>query len=504
MSGREQIADVCLVVEGTYPFVRGGVAAWTDELIRAFPDLTFSIVYLGASRRDHGAVRYDVPPSVVHLETHFLGDAFDPHSEVNSRLGVGDLEPRVLESLVEALRHRGDVHGTKGIEDGLLDALSVEVGPNESPRRVDDRVWNTLRSDYFRRCDGASFVDYFWTLRTMQAPLRLVADIARRAPRARLVHALSTGYAGLLAALIARRTGAKLVLTEHGIYTKERKIDLNSAEWIPAPREGDERAGVGDHVRELWIELFECLGRITYSQADLIVSLYEGNRSRQVSDGANPEKTLVVPNGIDLDRFEPLRARRPAHVPQVVGFVGRLVPIKDVKTFIRAMRVVCDSLPDAEGWIVGGNEESPSYAEQCRALVRNLDLTGRVSFLGHRDVTEILPRLGVSMLTSISEAQPLTVLEAFAAGVPVVTTDVGACRELVEGRSPSDRSLGVAGQVVPSAMPEATASAAISLMTDEKRWRQAQTAGIARVRAFYGKHVMATQYRQIYESRMGG
>jgi len=501
VNDRAPIADVCLVLEGTYPFVRGGVAAWTDELIRSFPDRTFSILYLGASRRDHGPARFELPKSVVHFETHFLGDAFDSHSDVRSRLGIGDFDPRVLESLVRALPRRG-VPGSRECDEELLDSLLSEPPRRFRTGSANEAIWETLRSDYSNRCGGASFVDYFWTLRTMQAPIRLIADIARRAPRTKLVHAVSTGYAGLLAALLSRRTGAKLVLTEHGIYTKERKIDLNSADWIPSPSEGDERLGVGDHVRELWIELFECLGKVAYTRADAIISLYAGNRNRQVVDGASPHKTKIVPNGIDLARFEPLRERRTETIPKVVGFVGRLVPIKDVKTFVRAMRVVCDSVPGAEGWIVGGSEEAPSYAEQCRELVRSLGLVERVTFLGHRDVTEILPKLGVSMLTSISEAQPLSLLEAFAAGVPVVTTDVGACRELVEGRLADDRALGSAGHVVPIATPDASAAAAISLLTDEVAWRRAQTAGIARVRAFYGKDSMADRYREIYDLGM--
>ena len=71
--------------------------------------------------------------------------------------------------------------------------------------------------------------------------------------------------------------------------------------------------------------------------------------------------------------------------------------------------------------------------------MRSLGLDGKLGFLGHRNVFELLPKLGVLMLTSISQAQPLAILEAFAAGVPCVATDVGACREQIEGASDEDR-----------------------------------------------------------------
>ena len=102
---------------------------------------------------------------------------------------------------------------------------------------------------------------------------------------------------------------------------------------------------------------------MAYAAADPIVSLYEGNRARQIADGAAPARTRVIPNGIDLDRFAARAAGRPAAIRRrVVGLIGRIVPIKDIKTFIRAMREVVAVLPDAEAWIVGPEDEDSRYA----------------------------------------------------------------------------------------------------------------------------------------------
>ncbi|HVJ91954.1 MAG TPA: GT4 family glycosyltransferase PelF, partial [Labilithrix sp.] len=188
--------------------------------------------------------------------------------------------------------------------------------------------------------------------------------------------------------------------------------------------------------------------------------------------------------------------------PRVLGLVGRVVPIKDIKTFIRAMRVVHSVLPDAEGWIVGPEDEDKGYAEECRHLVESLGLVGTVRFLGFKNVDDIFPRLGLNVLTSISEAQPLVVLEGFAAGVPCVSTDVGCVRELVHGAAPEDRAHGVAGAVVDIASPEATARAAVDLLSDSHRWYAAQAAGIARVEKMYTQEAMLARYRSIYEDAL--
>ena len=78
MSPRDKpLADVCLLLEGTYPYVRGGVSSWIHRIVTALPDLTFSAVLFGGQRGDFGAPRYEVPSNLVHLETHYLADAWE-------------------------------------------------------------------------------------------------------------------------------------------------------------------------------------------------------------------------------------------------------------------------------------------------------------------------------------------------------------------------------------------------------------------------------------------
>jgi polysaccharide biosynthesis protein PelF len=354
-----------------------------------------------------------------------------------------------------------------------------------------DAAWDWICENYLRDGASLSFTDYFWTIRATHVALFALAEIAARLPPARFYHSVSTGYAGFLGALLAHLRGGPLILTEHGIYTKERMIDLASAETFP----GDGANGAG---RRLWMRFFQGLGKMAYASADSIVALYDGNRKRQIDDGAEPSRTRIVPNGVEVERFRPLRAKRPERTPPIIGFIGRVVPIKDVKAFIRAIKAVVAELPEAEGWIVGPTSEDPAYASECRQLVASLGLERSVKFLGFRPPEEILPRVGLLALTSISEALPLVVLEAFASGLPVVTTDVGACRELIEGRTAQDRALGTAGAVVPIADPQATARAALTLLREPLRWRAAQGAAIRRVETHYTQDQMIEAYRQLY------
>ena len=214
---------------------------------------------------------------------------------------------------------------------------------------------------------------------------------------------------------------------------------------------------------------------------------------------ASPLKTERIPNGIDIARFAPLRALRPAQVPPVLCLIGRVVPIKDVKNFIRALRSVINQLPEAEGWIAGPENEDPAYAEECKLLIASLGLQDRVRFLGFQQLTELLPKVGLVVLSSISEALPLVLLEGFAAGVPAVSTDVGSCRQLIEGLDDEDRALGPSGRVVGLADPKALADAAVELLSDPAAWQRASDAGVERVRRYYSLERMLGRYRDVYE-----
>jgi len=496
-------ADIALILEGTFPYVRGGVSSWINEIIKAHPQYRFALVFLGSRRADYQGMRYTLPDNVVHFEEHYLYDA-PAHAPIVPLPRKGE---RTAFELVHAL--------IQALEDGaafaqtlpLLRQVAAAMMPGGTLQLEDflhsEQSWELICQNYRRHCTDPSFVDFFWTVRIMLQPLWLLARLAHGLLDVRLVHCASTGYAGFAGALLQQTRGIPLVLSEHGIYTKERKIDLFKSEWIRDNRNVFQRDPTElSYFRQMWVRFFEWLGRYCYAGADPIVALYEANRQRQIADGAAPGRTRNIPNGISLARFSPLRAQRPATPPPVLCLIGRVVPIKDVKTFIRAMRRVANQMPHVQGWIAGPTEEDPAYADECANLVRSLGLDEQVRFLGMQRMEDLLPRIGLVVLSSISEALPLVVLEGYAAGVPTVTTDVGSCRQLVEGLDAPDRALGPSGRVVPIADPQQLADAALQLLGDPAAWQAASQAGVARVERYYSDTLMFERYRQIYENAL--
>ena len=497
--------DVMLLLEGTFPYVSGGVSSWVNQIIRGFPDLRFGLCFLGSRREDYDKMKYALPDNVVHIEAHYMHEPHDTPVVTRTR---GDTA-RYADALTFHQQLR-QPYRNKQTTDELSQAL-LALTPHlldgqaldESSFLYSEASWQTIVSQYREHCTDPSFVDYFWTVRIMHAPIWKLAKIADSLIPARCYHTISTGYAGFLGTLLHQKSGRPLILSEHGIYTKERKIDLFQSEWIRDNRGVFEKdASQISYFRDLWIRFFEALGRMCYESAGDIVALYEMNRLRQVSDGAAAERTRSIPNGIDLPRFAALRASRPALPPPIICLIGRVVPIKDVKTFIRAMRTIITLIPDAQGWIAGPEDEDPEYAEECRNIAEGLDLQDRLKFLGFQKVDDLMPQVGLIVLSSISEALPLVLLEGFAAGVPAVSTDVGSCRQLIYGLDEEDRALGAAGAVVGIAEPQALAEAAAALLSDPQRWHAAQRAGIARVERYYTQDMMFAQYRTLYQQAM--
>lgn len=495
------IADVCMLLEGTYPYVRGGVSSWIHQLISGLPEVSFSLIFIGGAPASYGEQQYKMPANVVHFEMHFLETSWQTN-DAQPRKGDRKKMAKVRE--MHQCFHRPGAELPSELADEVMSLIGDGKGLSREDFLYSQASWEAITEGYETYCSDPSFVNYFWTLRSMHAPIFLLAEIARKAPPARVIHSISTGYAGLLGAFLKRRWECPFILSEHGIYTKERKIDLAQASWI-----NDRPDSVGEglsaevgYIRRMWIRFFEQAGRLTYQAADPIIALYDGNRLRQIADGAQAERTQVIPNGISLAAYRDAMEQRPEGIPPVVGLIGRVVPIKDIKTFIRAMRGVVSSMPEAQGWIIGPDEEDASYAEECRSLVASLGLQEQVKFLGFQNISAIMPSLGVMALTSISEAQPLVILEAYAAGVPVVATDVGSCRELIEGGCADDVALGSAGETVAIADPQASAQAILNLLQNPQRWKQAQQAGLQRVTRFYTEALMFERYRQLYATAM--
>lgn len=490
--------DVLFLCEGTYPYVPGGVSSWIHSLIVGMRDLNFGILYLHTSEKEELKLRYELPPNLQDLVVFNLYDmVYKPQSSSPFQADAWrDVKP-FLQGII-----RGEA---TGFERAVRHLAGTAGGPPSLTMRdlsASYDAWEVLTEAYRETYPAASFNDFFWSWRYAFLPLFKLfhAEI----PQARMYHTVTTGWSGILAAIASAKMKRPYIVTEHGLYVNERRIEISQADWIyvDAPTRGHLEIGLGT-FKEIWINLFLALGKICYEGAEEIFTLFEGNRQREIEFGAPPEKIRIIPNGVNVEAFSQPKANAlPASDAFRVALVGRVVPIKDIKTFIKACRHMANEIPNLEVYICGPEDENPEYYAACETLVDALGLHKVVKFTGRVDVREYYHCLDVQVLTSISEGQPLVVIEGFCAGLPCVASDVGACSELILGGNPEDRALGPAGIVTWVGNPRQTAEAVISLYRDPERKKQMGEAAKKRAASYYQRTDMLAAYHEIYKKYM--
>ncbi|MBQ4529716.1 MAG: GT4 family glycosyltransferase PelF [Lachnospiraceae bacterium] len=469
---------VCLICEGSYPYVSGGVAGWVQMLCESFGDVEFVIWSIATTREEMSEYKYQLPDNVKEVRTIYLGDDnFQTHYK---KVSLKPEETEVLRKLVTNKSNEIDWKKTlefiKKYKKHLVDIL---MGEN---------FYNICLEEYNQSGSSEIFRQYLWNFRGMYFPFMDI--LTGETVKADLYHALSTGYAGILGSCASYIEEKPFVLSEHGIYTREREEDIIRAEWV--------KGG----FKELWIDFFKKISMISYQKADVVTSLFEVNKTLQIELGCPEEKIRLISNGVSVEDYSNLVSHNKLEKGKFnIATILRVVPIKDVKTMLLAFEIVQEQLPEANLAILGGYDESPEYYEECLELINSLKIKN-VKFYGRVNVKEYMPDIDLLLLSSISEGQPLAILEGMAAGIPFVSTNVGDCKSLLEGNEGD--GLGRAGYIVPVMDSKAMAEAIIYCEKHPKQLKQMGEVGRKRVERYYKKESFLQQYRELYKKLGGG
>lgn len=488
--------DVCLIVEGCYPHIAGGVSTWVDWLIRAQPDVTFRVLSIVAPGEERQA-RFQFPDNLVAFREIGLGQA-EPSRSLRKFLhpligkkGLNQPQRRALADNLCRFILSGSLDDLRAVF-ALIRENKVDLASILHDRHTFELVCETYKG----LMPYGIFEDFYWAWHSLMGGLFSI--LTTHLEPARTFHAISTGYAGLLLARAKLEFDAHTIVTEHGIYTNERRIELLMADWLVDTIDNGYRLDRSRlDLRDVWVRSFESYARACYEASDKITTLFSDNQPMQKDLGADPARLEVIPNGIDFERFAAIDAASDDG-PPTVALIGRVVPIKDIKTFIAAIARLRQRIPDVRAFVAGPVDEDEVYASECMAMAQELGLTQTLTFTGRVNVIELMGQVHVIALTSLSEAQPLTVLEAGAACRPCVTTNVGACREMLEGAQDEAPHLGAGGIVTDILNVDQIAEALEALLLDPARRKAYGKALQERVRRYYTTPISRERYRAIY------
>jgi glycosyltransferase involved in cell wall biosynthesis len=302
--------------------------------------------------------------------------------------------------------------------------------------------------------------------------LRLRSYVARE--KIRVVHT-HMDVADFHGALAARLGGARAVVS-----TKHAPDEFRS--------------------RRTWKRLpFLLLERLAYAMDDAVIVVSEGLASfLETTEHLPRRKMTVIGHGVGapadaLPRAEERRALRLRLFDPLLGAVGRLSPEKGHVHLVRALPAILAAFPQA-GLVLAGDGPERRGLE---AEARRLGLDDRIEFLGHRrDVHRILASLDLFVQPSLYEGFGLSLLEAMAAGLPVVASRIGGIPEIVDD--------GESGVLVPAGDPEGLAAAAVALLRDPQRARRLSETAAARARERHSISSEAAEIDALYTRILEG
>ncbi|MEV6400599.1 GT4 family glycosyltransferase PelF [Streptomyces sp. NPDC051907] len=460
---------VTLLTEGTYPHSHGGVSVWCDQLVTAMPDVDFEVIAVTGTGRE--PLAWELPAHVRPPVTVPMWGP-DPVGAAPRGRRLRQLM-RTYERFLTALL---DPAGEQHFSAALYELAHAARDGHLSPALRSDRAVRTLvgvwsRSDLPVHAARPTLHDALTATDLLEHALR---PLAAAPPERGVSHAVSGGIAALPGLAGRQLHGVPLLLTEHGVYLRERYLGYRTGPYRWP-------------VKALLLGFFRLLAEETYRVAALVTPGNRYNRLWEERGGADPRRIRTVYNGVDPAAFPPAG---PEPEQPTLSWAGRVDPIKDLESLIRAFALVRAEEPAARLRLFGGTPRGgEAYRERCEALAAELGQADAVTFEGRiEDIRDAYAAGSIVMLSSISEGFPFTLIEAMSCGRATVSTDVGGVREAV----------GDSGLVVPPREPEAMARAALELLRDPRRRAAMGEAARLRVIEQFTLRQTVDSFRSIY------
>ena len=467
--------SISLITEGTYPVHDGGVSVWCDQIVRGLAPDRFHIDAITVGDDDRYV--WTLPDNVTSIrrvplwtvETRrrpALGRraaalTIDALYSLVRAVATNDRGGEFLASLEQLYRSGGDgrlAHLLKrnSTVEFTLGSMRASVPKGRTPIGL----------------PAPTIADATKMLGLLEHLLRPLSVVPTRS---QLCHATSNGVSAMLAMTAKWEYGTPFLMTEHGIYLRERYIE-NSPHSMP------------HHQRSFLLGFYKQLTTAAYATADAIAPVCDYNRRWEQANGADLDKIELIHNGIDPDEFS---SSAPEPDAPTLVWVGRIDPLKDVKTLLRAFALVKAAMPGAILRIFGGTPiGNEYYLAECLDLHEQLGLGPSAVFEGRvRPIADAYLKGHAVVATSISEGFPYAVLEAMASGRATIATDVGGVWEAV----------GETGVLVPPQDEGALAQACLDLLRDPARRARLASAARERAQVLFPVDLCLARYGELYD-----
>lgn len=425
---------VLMILEGTYPFNGGGVSTWADMLCNKIKNVEYTLYSINAnleikskyklSDNVSGIIQVPLwsplePQELNNYSTSFY--EFVARKESDNELQILEVFLPVFERFITAIYTE-----TRNIED--FDMIFFEMWQffqtNDYKKTMKSSlIWRSYCHIVTEIIDNendenVTLYDLTFGMRWLY---RFLIPLSIDVPKVDISHLTISGFPVIPALILKYKYGTPIIATEHGVFIRERLLAINASEYT-------------FFLKKFLIKLSECVTELVYHKADLILSVNKFNIIWEKMYGANPNKIEIIYNGIDHELFKPVQ--KPMHlygIPTVVA-AARIFELKDIITMIKSCAIVKMEIPNIKYLVYGDKNAVPEYTLACETLIYELGLVENFILAGFHDTPNLIFSEGdISILTSISEGFPYTILESMSCGIPVVATDVGGVSEALDG-----------------------------------------------------------------------
>ena len=486
--------SVLLLTEGTYPFAGGGVSTWCDLLCRELSDIDFYVIAVTGS--PIATLKYKIPSNVHYVRQVPLWGSEEPSEYVRPDMSFADVYLNRVETTPQAIRHRFipvfekflqemfSARSRRPLDPNVIHQLYLYFQKYEYKRTLQSpQTWKTFLRTVQRQCEldnvpNSKLPSLYDLTTAMRWLYNYLMPLNAFVPKTDLAHATIAGTSNLPAIVAKLEYGTPIIVTDHGIYIRERYIAISTGKFTP-------------FAKKFMLDLSSYATRLLYASADQVSPVCDYNHRWETRFDADEARIKTIHNGIDPAIFQPKeKPDKTRNRPTVVA-AARVFPLKDIETMIRSCAVVREQIPDVQYIVYGPTDVDPPYTKKCLDLVSELHLQENFQFAGfHSKPHELYHEGDISILSSISEGFPYTVIESMACARPVVATDVGGVREALEGF----------GFIVKPRDAQALGEGVVKLLQDDELREHLGTMGREQVLLrFRNAHTM-NSYRKSYVS----
>lgn len=453
---------VLLVLEGSYPFSGGGISTWTHQLTHKVSNASFVIYSINANLEKE--YKYELSENVDEVIQVPIWAPNEPHDYLDYGREYYKLvlqkekttNKKIQKKLIPVFKELiNAIFNSETVEASDLDSIFFRMwkffNKHDFKKTMTSiSVWEAYREAIIANIEKEDY-KYKITLLDLTIGLRWIyrflIPFSIDIPKADISHITLSGFPIVPALTLKYKYKTPIMITEHGVFIRERLIAINSSEY-------------SFFLKNLLIKFSECITKLAYYKADSILSVNSFNTTWEEVYGASKNKIKVIYNGVDHHLFRP--RPKPDHlknIPTVVA-AARIFELKDILTMIRTCNVVRKTIPNVKFLVYGSKTAVPEYTKKCENLIDELHLRENFELAGFHSDPHLIYNIGdISILTSISEGFPFTVIESMSSGVPVVSTDVGGVYEALDEKS---------GFICKPRNHEEIGSKVVKLLSDEK------------------------------------